>query len=256
MSEAVVELSGVQVDLGGSRVLENLDLAVGRNDFLGVIGPNGGGKTTLLRVILGMVTPTDGSVSVFGTDPAHARKRVGYVPQQTFFDRGFPISVLDTVLLGFLQRRPPLRRFTRADRRSAAEALDRVGLAHLAGRRLGALSGGELQRAFIARALVGRPQLLLLDEPTSSVDQTSKTSVYELLHQLRSELAIILVTHDVGVISNHVDSIACLNRRLFLHNDKTISSETLRKVYGCPVDLIAHGVPHRVLDVHTGEEDT
>ncbi len=246
----VVNLRGVWVEVGGQVVLEDVDLTIREGEFLGIIGPNGGGKTTLLKVILGLLKPIRGEVEVFGLPPEEGRHFIGYVPQYGTFDRDFPIRVLEVVLMGRLRKRGPLRPFSREDRRRALEALELVEMAHLKDRQIGTLSGGELQRVLIARALVSEPKLLLLDEPTANVDLPVETEFFEMLEQLRKDMTIVLVTHDVGVLSTYVEKIACLNRRLFYHDSKEIRPEDLEAVYGCPVDLIAHGVPHRVLGEH------
>ncbi len=250
MTEQVIKINDVWVRFDGHVVLREHNLVVHRNDFLGIIGPNGGGKTTLLKVILGLIKPSQGSVEVFGEAPHLSGQKIGYVPQISFLDKDFPISVLETVLLGRLSVRGLFRQFNASDKHAALEALDTVDIKDLKDRQIGKLSGGERQRVFIARALVSQPTLLLLDEPTASVDPQMKTGIYDLLGELKKKMTIILVTHDMGVISTHVNKIACLNERLFYHDDKNITRDMLEQAYRCPVDLIAHGVAHRVLDEH------
>ncbi len=250
MKKEIVKLTDVWVEFNGATILQEQNLTLFDDDFLGIIGPNGGGKTTLLKVLLGLVTPSCGEVKVFGQPPGAARKDIGYVPQLSFFDRDFPINVMDVVLMGRLSMRSLFKTFTGEDKAAALMALEKVEMADLRHRQIGKLSGGERQRVFIARALVRNPKLLLLDEPTASVDPKMKTGIYDLLDELKTKMAIILVTHDMGVISSHVGKIACLNCHLYYHDDKNISREMLEAVYHCPVDLIAHGVPHRVLDEH------
>jgi zinc transport system ATP-binding protein len=247
----VVELRDVWVRYDDVPVLENVNLTVRRHDFLGIIGPNGGGKSTLLKVILGLIVPERGDVSVLNASPAHSRGAVGYVAQRPAFDRDFPASVWDVVMMGRYARRGLYRRYGPEDVAAAANAMNRVGMYEARGRQIGRLSGGQQQRVFIARALVGDPQLLLLDEPLSSVDPSMQSDLYDLLHGLRQSLTIVMVSHDIGAISVHVDSIACLNRRLFHHGSREVSPEALEATYQCPVQLIAHGpVPHRVLKEH------
>jgi zinc transport system ATP-binding protein len=254
MKKEIVKIENISVEINGNIILKNHHLNVYDDDFIGIIGPNGGGKTTLLRVILGLVAPTQGRITVFGKSASEGRKRIGYVPQVTSFDKDFPINVMDVVLMGRLSVRPLFQRYTSEDRNSVERALDRLEISHLKHRQIGQLSGGERQRVYLARAIVGNPELLLLDEPTASIDQKMKTSVYDLLGILKKDMAILLVTHDMGVISSHVDKIACLNCELFYHDNKEISQETMAAVYNCPVDLIAHGVPHRVLEKHQHED--
>jgi len=246
-------LEDVWVQYNGVTVLEDITLSVQNRDFLGIIGPNGGGKTTLLKVILGLIKPNRGRVTVLGGPPEEGRRFIGYVPQLTQFDREFPATALDVVLMGRLGHKGLLRRYTEEDMEIAYKALESVEILDLKDRQVGKLSGGELQRVFLARALAADPKILLLDEPTASIDEPTKTELYELLKGLNREITIILVSHDIGVISSYVDKIACLNRRLFYHGSKEITAETIEETYRCPVELLAHGVPHRVLKKHEGK---
>ncbi|HEY66832.1 MAG: ABC transporter [Chloroflexi bacterium] len=249
-NDEVIHLEDVWVRYDEQVVLEEVNLSVEAHDFLGIIGPNGGGKTTLLKVILGLVKPSRGKVTVLGGSPEESRRFVGYVPQYTRFDREFPVSVWDVALMGRLGQRGRFRKYTAEDKRIAAEALERVEMLDLKGRQIGKLSGGQIQRVLIARALATEPTILLLDEPTASLDTQIEVDLYELLRRLNEEVTIILVSHDIGVISAYVKKIACLNRRLIYHASKEITPDMLEEAYRCPVDLIAHGVPHRVLATH------
>lgn len=250
MSAPLVDIRDATVMVGGNRVLDGVTLRVDEGDFLGIIGPNGGGKTTLLRVILGLQRLESGSVRVFGLPPREARSRMGYVPQHLVFDRSFPITVREVALMGRLQHKRLFSRYSSHDRRMADEALDTVGLSHLAGRSVGGLSGGELQRLLIARALVSEPELLLLDEPTASVDPEMKTSMYDLLDQLKQRMTIMLVTHDTGTIGRHVSRIACLNCTMVSHDSGEVSRQDVEHMYPYPVDIVVHGVPQRNLKSH------
>ena len=247
----VVKLEDVWVQYNGVPVLEGINLAIEQDDFLGIIGPNGGGKTTLLKVILGLISPGRGKVSVLGKPPEKSRSKIGYVPQHNLFDRDFPISVRDVVLMGRYGKSGLFRRYNSEDRRATQDALQTVGMLNCKDRQMGKLSGGELQRIFIARALVAEPKLLLLDEPTASVDPAMQTEFYELLEKLKKRMAIVLVSHDISAVSIYVDKLACLNRQLHYHGSKEITPEILEATYKCPVQMIAHGfVPHRVLKEH------
>lgn len=250
-NRAIVELDGICVNYGEVTALENVSLSVFEHDFLGVIGPNGGGKSTLLKVILGLIKPHHGSVFVFGKPPARARSRIGYVSQRSVFDRDFPASVWDVALMGRYDRAGIMRWYRGEDRAEAEKALARVGMLEHRGKQIGRLSGGQQQRVFVARALVSEPELLLLDEPTASIDSTMQSEFYELLEQLKDSLTIVMVSHDIGAVSVHVDKIACLNRELYYHGSRELTPEILEATYQCPVQLIAHGaVPHRVLKEH------
>lgn len=248
--EEVVRLEDVWVHYDGVPVLEGIDLSINQDDFLGIIGPNGGGKTTLLRVILGLVKPSQGRVIVLGSTPERRRKFMSYVPQHSLFDQDFPVSVWDVILMGRVGQAGLFKRYSREDKKATLNALETVEMLDLRDRQIGELSGGQQQRVFIARALVAEPRLLLLDEPTASVDAPMMTGFYELLERLKQRMAIVLVTHDISAVSIYVDKIACLNRKLFYHHSKEISAEELEATYQCPIQLIAHGVPHRVLKEH------
>jgi len=251
MNEEVLRLEDIWVHYNGAPVLEGVSLSVEMGDFLGVIGPNGGGKTTLLKVVLGLIAPTRGKVSILGKPPEQSRNIIGYVPQHNLFDRDFPIDVWNVVLMGRYGKTGILRHYNREDKSTVQKALQTVGMLEYRSRQVGKLSGGEQQRVFIARALVSEPKLLLLDEPTASVDSTMQTEFYELLESLKQQMAIVLVSHDISAVSIYVDKIACLNRQLFYHGPKEISAEVLEATYKCPVQMIAHGtVPHRVLKEH------
>ena len=246
----VIRLTRVTAGYEGHLALRDVSLTVDEGDFLGIIGPNGGGKTTLLKVILGLVKPLMGEVEVLGTSPEKARHRIGYVPQVTDFDRDFPICVHDVVRMG-------CQKFRRSGIKKIRECLDviedvmrEMGVWELRKRQMGRLSGGEKQRVLMARALVTRPDILLLDEPTASMDSRVRMTIYETLLRLNSSLTICLVSHDIGVISAYVKKIACLNQELFYHGEKELTEEVLFRTYQCPVELIAHGVPHRVLKKH------
>ncbi|MGC9503922.1 metal ABC transporter ATP-binding protein [Baaleninema sp.] len=231
-------------------VLEDINLVVEAGDFIGIIGPNGGGKTTFLKVLLGLIRPRQGTVEIFGRPVERGRRFIGYVPQGSEFDREFPVRVRDVVRMGRLGRRPLLRRYNAKDDEIVDRALKQVEMLEFVRTPIGQLSGGQRQRVYIARALASEPRVLLLDEPTASVDPKMQRNIYELLRELNETIPIVLVSHDLGAVSTYVKTIGCLNRRLFYHGEKQISAEMLEKTYQCPVDLIAHGVPHRVFPEH------
>lgn len=249
-----LEIEDLWLSFRDTPVLEAVELSLDEGEFLGIIGPNGAGKTVLLRVVLGLLTPDRGRVRVFGRPPEDSRGQVAYVPQYSGFDRDFPIRVEDVVLTARLHRAGILRRFNDADRRRAREALEELEIGHLADRQVGKLSGGQLQRVLIARALAMDARMLILDEPTASLDPRVGVDLYERLAAMGERITVILVSHDIGVVTRHVTSIACLNRRLHYHHSREITQEMIEETYGCPVDFVVHEHTHRVLEDHPREE--
>lgn len=228
-------------------IVSGIDLTVRERDYIGVIGPNGGGKTTFIRTLVGALAPIGGTIE-YGPDGL----RTGYLPQTKSIDRNFPISVVDVVLSGLSARKGMLGRYGRRDRSRAVALLEEIGIGRLARRTIGELSGGELQRVLLCRALISEPQLLILDEPTTFVDNKFEKELYELLAELNRRMAIIMVSHDLGTISRYVKSIVCINRCFHYHPSNVITPEQLQE-YDCPIQLISHGpVPHTVLSQHRG----
>jgi zinc transport system ATP-binding protein len=248
MVSKAVEISNVSKKFNNLSVLHEININVEKNDFMAIIGPNGGGKSTLLKIIMGILIPDTGEVKIFGKKPKKARNLMGYLPQSVSFDHDFPINVFDTVLSG--RYRGLFKVHTKDDRKAVEKALKDVEISELKDRQISKLSGGQMQRVFIARAIVREPKLLLMDEPMASIDPGMQKSFYELLSKLKDKMAIILVSHDVGAVSTHVDKIACLNRELFYHGPVEDSAEGLENIYKCPIELISHGIPHRVLKKH------
>jgi len=247
----VIELKNVSFAFGRNKVLEDINLSLTQGDFLGLIGPNGGGKTTLIRLILGVLKPLTGTVRLLGTNPLEAREKAGYIPQEVSSNTTFPISVMDVVLMGLARRRGLMRRFTEEDRERAGAVIRKLDLSDLAHRQIGELSGGQRQKVLLARALVAEPEILFLDEPTASIDSSGRNEIYKHLKALNdSGTTIVLTTHNIGAISTYIKSIACVNRYLHFHADGVIDEEMLKDAFGCPVDIIAHGVPHRVFHKH------
>ncbi len=253
MNEPVVKIADVWVSFEDRIALQSVDLEMQESDFVAIIGPNGGGKTTLIKVILGLIKPDRGTVKVLGQNPVAARQDIGYVPQHFDFDRKFPISVWDVVMMGRIDK-SIFQRFTEEDKRMAAEMLEKVGMSDFRKRQIGKLSGGELQRVFLARALTVHPKLMILDEPTTGLDTRALEILFDILKSLNNEMPIILVSHEISAIASHVKSIGCLNKRFFYHGSKELREEDLKKTFGCPVDIIAHGIPHRVLKKHDNDE--
>jgi len=246
----VVELKNIWVHYEDKSILEGINLIVKENDFLGIIGPNGGGKTTLLKVVLGLIKPNKGEVKVFGDHPKKTRKHIGYVPQIRRFDLEFPATVWDVVATGRLGHNNLFKNYDYQDKEIVKETLEKVNMIRFKDEAIGKLSGGERQRVFIARALASEPKMLLLDEPTASVDKELDTKFWEFLNELKKRITIILVTHDISAVSVYVDKIACLNRKLYYQGTKEITPEIWSETYKCPVEMIAHGIPHRVVKEH------
>ena len=251
----VIAVQDLWAGYNGEQVLEDINLTVYERDFVGLIGPNGGGKTTLIRVLLGLLPPTRGEVRIMGRPVQEGRRALGYVPQVVEFDHEFPISVWEVARMGRLGRRRLLQRYTAEDDAIVEKALRQVELLDLRRRPIGELSSGQRQRVYIARALATQPEILLLDEPTSSVDPQVSSSIYELLQQLNERVTIMLISHDMSAISSYVKTVGCLNRRLFYHHEEEITADMLELAYQCPIDLIAHGVPHRVFPAHDHNGD-
>lgn len=252
-AEPLIEVDDVTFGYDREVILKEVSLTVRQRDFLAVIGPNGGGKTTLLKVILGLESPWSGTVRrhLDGGDGAF-----GYVSQYASFDKDFPLSVRRVVRMGRLGRRGLLRRYGADDERAVDALLERFRLASMAGVPVGELSGGQLQRTLIARALVGEPEILFLDEPLASIDAESRRILLDTLVELNERIPVVVVTHDLTPFGGVVRQIACVNRTLHYHPGGKVTREMLEEVYGCPVELVAHGVPHRVLEAHPPPEET
>jgi len=242
------EIVSLAAAYNGNIVLEEINFSVNENDFIGVIGPNGGGKTTLLRVILGLVKPLKGSV-IFNTELLTS-KQIGYLPQLQTGDLTYPVTVMDVLLSGLMIRKGLFAPMTGPDRKKASEVIEELGLAGMTDTHMNELSGGELQRVLLGRAVIGDPELLLLDEPGNFVDTNFENDFYGKLCELNNRMAILMVSHDIGTISSYVKSFACINRTLHYHPSSEITNEQLL-AYGCPIQLITHGdVPHTVLKHH------
>jgi len=244
MKKTLLTIEHVTAGYQRQLALRDVSFRVYEDDFIGIIGPNGGGKTTLLKLILGLISPIKGTVS-----RSISPDRIGYLPQVNQFDEQFPITVREVVQSGLAKG---LLSFgNRESGKRVGEVIETVGMTGLAERPIGELSGGELQRTMLARAIVSSPKLLVLDEPNTYVDNRFEQELYRLLKDLNKNIAILLVSHDVGTLSPFIRSIACVNRTLHYHPSNEISEEQL-KVYNCPIEIITHGpVPHRVMSQHS-----
>lgn len=244
MNPTPIHIENLDFSYGPVPVLEHAGLTIEDREFVSVVGPNGGGKTTLLKIVLGLLESQKGSVSVYGEAPQAGRKWIGYLPQYANLDSKFPMTALDVVLMGRLGKTRSLGFYTRADRAAAREMLAKVGLEKLEKRPLAALSGGQKQRVLIARALVSSPRLLLLDEPTSSLDDYVERELFDLLLELNKELTIVLVSHDIAYVSKYVEKVICVNRAVHTHPVSEIDENIIHEMYGEHVHAVRHDQEH------------
>ena len=259
MTNPIIEIKNLSAGYDGRTVLRDVNLTVYDRDFLGIIGPNGGGKTTLIKCILGLLKPTAGEIqyrACRAADSAEApntdiRLTMGYLPQYNSIDRKFPITVEEVILSGLSSKKPLASRFTTAHREKARNVIARMGLEGMEQRAIGALSGGQLQRALLGRAIISDPEVVILDEPSTYIDKRFEARLYQLLDEINRDCAIILVSHDIGTVLQQVKSIACVNETLDYHPDTGISGEWLERNFQCPIELLGHGtLPHRILGEH------
>lgn len=251
MQQPLIQTTGLTVSYEGKTVLRHVDLTVYEHDFLGIIGPNGGGKTTLVKTLLGLKKADEGTIRFFrdGQDVDHIT--MGYLPQYSRIDKKFPISVQEVILSGLGRQKSLVSRFTAEQRRQVADVVKRMGLQGLEDRPIGALSGGQVQRALLGRAIVSNPDVLILDEPSTYIDKRFEAKLYELLEEINHACAIVLVSHDIGTVLQNVKSIACVNETLHYHPDTEVSVDWLEQNFHCPIELLGHGqLPHRVLCTH------
>lgn len=251
LDSPVVDMENVCFSYNGKTVLENVNLVIGKGDLLAVIGPNGGGKTTLLKLIMGFLKPDSGEISVMGKKPSRVAAKIGYVPQNVHINNSFPITVIDVVLMGRLGLEGKFRRFSGKSRNKAYQALEQMDMAEYAESKIGHLSAGQRQRVLIARALVTEPALMLLDEPTASIDTGGQVEFYKLLNRLERDITVVVVSHDLLVISNYVQSVACVNRTLHYHDNSLITGDMLDTMYSCSADGIC---PVAFMGKHLMEE--
>lgn len=237
---ALITLKDVCFSYEDQLILDHINLSLNKRDFLGIVGPNGGGKSTLLKIILGLLTPCSGEIAVFGKPPNQVQTRLGYVPQFATFDSAFPITVLDTVLQGRLGKTRSILGYSKQDHAIAQQAMVETDVEPLQKRAMTALSGGQRQRVLIARALACEPEILLLDEPTANIDPDHGESIFELLHRLHERITMILISHDVGFVTRSVTRVACLNNTLVCHATSPVDSDSISHLYSGPVNVIHH----------------
>lgn len=237
---AIVTLDKVSFAYRDHWIIDDVNLTVRENEFLGIVGPNAGGKSTLLKLVLGLLIPDYGTITLFGKTPAQARHRIGYVPQYPLFRRDFPITVRKLVLTGTLNRKRMFGRYTHQDRLKAEEVMERTETVRFADKPISTLSGGQLQRVLLARALAGDPGLLLLDEPTANIDMRLETEIFDLLKLLNTNMTVVVVSHDIAFISAYVNRVACLNSTLVCHTTAELSPDKIEKLYGSHVHAVDH----------------
>ena len=250
MSEPVlVELKNVAVSYGRKQVLRDVSLTVRERDFLGIIGPNGGGKTTLVKTILGLLPVTEGTLTFYSEGKLVQGISIGYLPQYNQIDKKFPITVYDVILSGL--KKKWWKSYSKADHEAVRSMLKRMGVENMADRPIGALSGGQIQRVLLGRAIISRPEMVILDEPNTYMDKQFESQLYYILEEINKECAVVLVSHDIGAVLQNVRSIACVNETLDYHPDTELPDGWLEEKLNCPIDLVGHGnMPHRVLKCH------
>ena len=250
--KSIVSIRNLSVSYDNIEALSDVNLDIYEDDFIGIIGPNGGGKSTLVKAIMGSIS-YKGEIAFAETLREGRSLRVGYMPQISDFDTRFPISILEVALSGLQSKRGFLSRYTLSDKMLALQTLERMGIADLANRPIGEVSGGQLQRALLCRAIISEPKLLILDEPTNFVDNRFEFEFYRLVKELSDHMAIIMVSHDLGTISSLVKSIVCVNQSVHRHNSNVLTAEQLEN-YNCPIQILSHGhIPHTVLEHHSGD---
>ncbi|MDR9501023.1 MAG: metal ABC transporter ATP-binding protein [Desulfurivibrionaceae bacterium] len=239
VTEPILIFDNVSFAFDGKEVLTDVSFSVQEHESICMVGPNGGGKSTLVKLALGLLEPSSGTITVLGSEPEKARRKVGYMPQYLQYDQRFPVTVLDVALMGRLSSHG-FGFFSKGNRQIALNALAEMGVADLAKRPFGALSGGQRQRVLIARALACEPELLLLDEPTANVDPAVENQLVEILHTLAAKITVLTVTHDLGFVSQQVDRVICVNRIVKVHPTSEITGEIIQDIYGGDLKMVRH----------------
>ena len=247
----IIQITDLSAAYNGKTVLSHVNLTVYEQDFLGIIGPNGGRKTTLIKSILGLHPLAQGYVRFYKNGKEVPEIKMGYLPQANNIDRKFPISVYEVVLSGLSKQKSVFHRYSKEQQEQAQQIIVRMGLEGLEKRAIGELSGGQLQRALLGRALVSNPEVVILDEPNTYIDKRFETKLYSLLEEINEERSIILVSHDIGTVLKNVKTIACVNETVHYHPHTEVPTEWLEEHFGCPIEMLGHGTfPHRVLKNH------
>lgn len=251
MPHPLIQITNLSAGYDGKTVLSHVNLTVYERDFLGVIGPNGGGKTTLVKNILGLQKPLQGQIRFYKNGKEVPEITMGYLPQYHSIDQKFPISVYEVVLSGLSKQKSLLHSYSNEHHEQVKRIIARMGLEGLEKRSIGQLSGGQLQRALLGRALVSNPEVVILDEPNTYIDKRFEAKLYSLLEEINKERAIVLVSHDIGTVLKNVKTIACVNETVHYHPHTEVPTEWLEEHFGCPIEMLGHGTfPHRVLKCH------
>lgn len=254
MNRSIIQINGLCAAYDQKTVLSQVDLTVYEHDFLGIIGPNGGGKTTLVKCILGLHPFHEGKIRFYKNGKEVPEINMGYLPQYNHIDKKFPISVYEVVLSGLSKQKSIFRRYSKEQHESVRQMIVSMGLEGMENRAIGELSGGQLQRALLGRALVSNPEVVILDEPNTYIDKRFEAKLYSLLEEINKERAIILVSHDIGTVLKNVKTIACVNETVHYHPHTEVPTEWLEEHFGCPIEMLGHGTfPHRVLKFHDHE---
>ena len=254
MPNPIIQISDLYAAYEEKTVLSHVDLTVYEQDFLGIIGPNGGGKTTLIKCILGLHQPQKGKIHFYKNGKEVPEINMGYLPQYNNIDKKFPISVYEVILSGLSKQKSIFQRYSNEQHELVRQMIIQMGLEGMDKRAIGELSGGQLQRALLGRALVSNPEVIILDEPNTYIDKRFEAKLYSLLEEINKERAIILVSHDIGTILKNVKTIACVNETVHYHPHTEVPTEWLEEHFGCPIEMLGHGsFPHRVLKCHDHE---
>ena len=247
----VIQITNLSAAYDAKNVLSHVNLTVYERDFMGIIGPNGGGKTTLIKSILGIHPIIQGEIHFYQNGREVPEINMGYLPQTNSIDRKFPISVYEVIRSGLSKQKSIFHRYNKEQHEQVQQTIVRMGLEGLEKRSIGELSGGQLQRTLLGRALVSNPEVIILDEPNTYIDKRFETKLYSLLEEINEERTIILVSHDIGTVLKNVKTIACVNNSVHYHPHTEMSTEWLEEHFGCPIEMLGHGTfPHRVLKNH------
>lgn len=251
MNNSIIKIENLSAGYDQKTVLHDINLEISEKDFLGIIGPNGGGKTTLMKVILGLLKPSEGKITFYDNGMPVEQLEIGYLPQYNSIDKKFPISIYEVILSGLNRQKSLFSRFTKEHHERVKETISMMGLEGMENKPIGQLSGGQMQRALLGRAIVSNPKAIILDEPNTYIDKRFEARLYSLLEEINKQRAVILVSHDIGSVLQTVKSIACVNGTLDYHPQSEISAEWIEEKLQCPIELLGHGeLPHRVLKKH------